>query len=133
MRHYLRSLIVRLIGPVLAGSALGAMGTVVFSFLCPGTYWLLAGHAAPGPLPLLNFALAGAVAGSLVGLCVAVDRAQDDPSGEQRKIAAAAPKPRRVSLRERRLGWATATDRANPARQSRAGVRSARETSMCGR
>ena len=84
MRMYLRRLVGGVVGPIVVGAVLGAFGTVLFAQLCPGVYWVI----DPGLDQKLAFSLTlgaiGAIAGALVGLCVAVDRDQQENTPEPR-------------------------------------------------
>src|SRR2546423_10503610 len=73
MRHHLREMLDRTLVPVVGGAALGATAAAIYAVLCAALYWLITSRSDPLVPLLLRFAMSGAVAGAIVGVCLAYD------------------------------------------------------------
>jgi hypothetical protein len=109
MRVHLDGMIGRVAAPIVLGTALISIGSVVYAFLCPGVFRLTGGPAGPSAAFLIQVGAAGAVCGAILGLCLAADRAAS-PTGPEARLRAPPPAPGRAApthtttLAERRQG-----------------------------
>jgi hypothetical protein len=72
-----------LLGLVLSSALLAGLAAAAFGLLCKALYWILSGGDAEGnPFGALGFALAGTVAGAVMGFFRVVDRLGDWPEPE---------------------------------------------------
>jgi hypothetical protein len=69
----------QVLAPAVLGPVLGCSAGALFGGLCAVLYWLLSGGANAFPLGVARCAVAGVVAGGLVGLLRAWDRFHEAP------------------------------------------------------
>ena len=74
MRHTTKRILVRMIMPILVGPILGAVAAAVYATLCMTIYWALTQRSTTMIPTVMWFGLAGAIVGTITGVCRAIDR-----------------------------------------------------------
>lgn len=89
MRGQQHGKLLRIAVPILAGAMLGTVGAVGYAVICSVIGWLFTGNMHHFVPWVIRFAPAGSIAGTVMGVCLAIDWSRDG-AAEARAVTAPA-------------------------------------------